>query len=230
MNLRAALLAATMAGACLFVGACGGGGDDTSGNVGGSGSTGSTGNTGSAGSTGNAGSSGSTGSCPPQTQITVVGGDLFVADQGLIAATLLSNGGLALFDVQLGYSTCDSNCTSPQRQDSFAFAFSVRPPLFNANIPAGTTLTLQPQSGIPINDQMVSAFPTGTPIFLTFGDGEFNDFSATAHSKDLGHTYPETALVTYGANNTAVIDFGTSAGAHIRVGLTNVRGSSGGGC
>src|SRR3954470_6791165 len=230
MNLRAALLAAAMAGACLLVGACGGGGDDTSGNVGGSGSSESTGNAGSAGSTGDAGSSGSSGSCPPQTQTTVVGGDLFVADQGLIGATLVSNGGLTLFDVQLGYSTCDSNCTSPQRQDAFAFAFSVRPPLFNANTPVGTTLTLQPQAGIPINGQMVSAFPTGTPIFLTFGDGEFSDFSATAYSKDLAHTYPETALVTYGANSTAIIDFRTSGGAHIRVGLSNVRGSSGGGC
>jgi hypothetical protein len=91
-------------------------------------------------------------------------------------------------------------------------------------------LALQPQSGIPINSQMASTFPAGTPIFLTFGDGEFSDFSATAYSKDLGHTYPETALVTYGANSTAIIDFRTSAGAHVRVGLTNVRGSSAGGC
>jgi hypothetical protein len=77
---------------------------------------------------------------------------------------------------------------------------------------------------------MVSTFPSGTPIFLTFGDGEFNDFSATAYSKDLVHNYPQTALVTYGANSTAIIDFRTSAGAHIRVGLSNVRGSSAGGC
>ena len=159
-----------------------------------------------------------------------MGGDLLVAEQGLIGATLLSNGGLTLFDVQLGYSTCDSNCSAPQRQDDFAFAFSVRPPLFNANTAVGTSLTLQPQSGVPINGQVVSTFPTGTPIFLTFGDGEFNDFSATAHSKDLGHTYPETALVTYGANNTAVVDFRTAAGAHIRVGLSNVRGGPGAGC
>src|SRR3954470_21760896 len=217
MNLSAVLLAAATAGACLLVAACGGGGD-TSGNAGASGNSGSTGSTG----------SGSTGSCAPQTQTTIVGGDLFVAEQGLIGATLLGNGGSTFFDVQLGYSTCDSNCHAPQRQDAFAFAFSVRPPLFNAGTPVGTTLALQPQSGIPINGQMASAFPTGTPIFLTFGDGEFSDFSATAYSKDLGHTYPETALVTYGANSTAIIDFRPSAGAHIRVGLSNVRGSSGG--
>src|SRR3954471_23429440 len=121
MNLRAALLPAATAAACLLVAACGGGGD-TSGNAGASGNSGSTGST---------GSGGSTGSCAPQTQTTVVGGDLFVAEQGLIGATLLSNGGSTFFDVQLGYSTCDSNCHAPQRQDAFAFAFSVRPPLFN---------------------------------------------------------------------------------------------------
>jgi hypothetical protein len=227
MNLRAALLAATMAGACVFVAACGGGGGDTSSTAGGSGSGGSTG---SSGSTGSTGTGGSTGSCAPQTQTTVAGGELFVAEQGLIGATLLGNGGLPSLDIQLGYSTCDSNCHAPQRQDAFAFAFSVRPPLFNAATPVGTTLALQPQSGIPIEGQMVSTFPSGTPIFLTFGDGEFNDYSATAYSKDLGHNYPETALVTYGANATAVVEFRTSAGAHIRVGLTNVRGSSAGGC
>src|SRR5438105_2725834 len=153
MNLRAALRAAATAGACLLVAACGGGGD-SSGNAGASGNTGSTGST---------GSGGSSGSCAPQTQTIVAGGDLFVAEQGLIGATLLGNGGLTSFDIQLGYSTCDSNCTSPQRQDAFAFAFGVRPPLFNAGSPVGTTLTLQPQAGIPINGQMVSAFPTGTP-------------------------------------------------------------------
>ena len=144
----------------------------------------------------------------------------------LCSATVASTS----LDIQLGYSTCESNCHAPQRQDAFAFAFSVRPPLFNGATPVGTTLALQPQSGIPINGQMVSTFPSGTPIFLTFGDGEFNDFSATAYSKDLVHNYPQTALVTYGANSTATIDFRTAAGAHIRVGLTNVRGSSAGGC
>jgi len=160
----------------------------------------------------------------------VVGGDLFVAEDGLIGATLLSNGGSTFFDVQLGYSTCESNCTNPQRQDAFAFAFGVAPPLFNQNTIVGTTLALQPQSGIPIHGQMVSAFPSGTPLFLFFGDGEFNDFSATANNKDLARAYPETALVTYGANGTAIVEFRTSAGARIRVGLSNVRGSSSAGC
>jgi hypothetical protein len=222
MNVGAALLAAATVGACVFVAACGGGGGDASSGAGESSN--------SAGSAGNTGSTGNSGSCAPATETTVVGGDLFVAEQGLIAATLLANGGLTFFDVQLAYSTCESNCRSPQRQDAFAFAFGVRPPLFDAATPVGTTLTLQPQSGIPINGQVVSAFPTGTPVFLTFGDGEFNDFSATAYSKDLGHNYPETALVTYGANRTAIIDFRTSGGAHIRVGLNNVRASASGGC
>src|SRR3954463_5345497 len=106
MNLRAALLASAT-GACVFVAACGGGGGDTSSSAGGSGNGGSTDSTGSTGSTG---SSNSTGSCSPQAPTTVAGGDLFVAEQGLIGATLLGNGGLTLFDVQLGYSTCESNC------------------------------------------------------------------------------------------------------------------------
>src|SRR5690348_10730150 len=118
MDLKAALLAAAMAGTCLFVASCGGGGDS-------SGNTSASGSTGSAGNTGSTGSSGSSGTCAPQAQTTVVGGDLFVAGQGLIGATLLGNGGSTFFDVQLGYSTCDSNCTSPQRQDAFAFAFGV---------------------------------------------------------------------------------------------------------
>src|SRR4051812_43053275 len=117
MNLKAALLAGAT-GACVLVAACGGGGGDTSSGTGGSGNGGSTGGT---GNTGSPGSSNSTGSCAPQTQTNVVGGDLFVAEQGLIVATLLSNGGLSFVDIQLGYSTCDSNCTSPQRQDAFAF-------------------------------------------------------------------------------------------------------------
>jgi hypothetical protein len=223
MDLKAALLTAAMAGTCLFVASCGGGGDS-------SGNTSASGSTGSAGNTGGTGSSGSTGTCAPQAQATVVGGDLFVAGQGLIGATLLGNGGSTFFDVQLGYSTCDSNCTSPQRQDAFAFAFGVAPPLFNQNTAVGTALTLQPQAGIPIGGQMVSTFPSGTPIFLIFGDGEFSDFSATANTKDLARAYPETALVTYGANSTATVEFRTSAGARIRVALSNVRGSSGGGC
>ena len=228
MNLRAALLRAAMAGALVLVAGCGGG-SDTSSTPSASGNSGGTGSTDS-GSTGSTGSSGSTGTCAPPTQTTVVGGELFVAGQGLIGATLLSNGGLTFFDVQLGYSTCDSNCTSPQRQDAFAFLFGVTPPLFNQNTVVGTTLTLQPQSGIPIGGQMVSTFPSGTPLFLIFGDGEFNDFSATANTKDLARAYPETALVTYGANNTATVEFRTSAGARIRVGLSNVRGSSAASC
>ena len=226
MNIRAALLAAATAGACLLVAACGGGAD-TSGSAGGTGTGSSTGSPGSTGDSGSTGSSGSTGNCAPDTGTTVVGGDLVVADQGLIGATLLSNGGSTFFDVQLGYSTCDSNCSHPQRQDAFAFAFSVVPPLFNEKTAVGTTLTLQPQAGIPINGQMVSAFPKGTPLFLVFGDGVFADFSATANNKDLARAYPETARVTYGAGNTAIVDFHTSAGLDIRVGLSNVRGSSG---
>lgn len=226
MGLRSALLATAAVGVLLLIAGCGGG--DAGGgsapppptsqsqpapsadNSNGSGTS-------AAGSSVPASSDSS--NCQTPAQTTVVGGSLFVAEQGLIGATLLSNHG---FEVQLGYSTCDSNCTDPQRQDAFAFAFGVAPPLFSPQTVIGTTLELLPQGGIPINGQVVSTFPKGTAIFLVFGNGD--EFSTTANNKDLGRAIPETAVVTYGLGNTATIDFHTSTGFDISVGLTNVRG------
>jgi hypothetical protein len=237
-SLKVALLAVAAAGAFVLLPACGGGGAGGDGNTNtspgngsgngtsGSGTGGTSDSTSGTGGTGSAGTSDNTGS----SACTIVGGNLFVAQQGPIAATLVSNGGSThFFDIQLGYSTCDTNCSNPQRQDAFGFAFTGTPPTFNENTALGTTVTLQPQSGMPINGQMVSTFPQGTPIFLTFGNGD--DFSATAtDNKDLGHTYPETALVTYSAGSTATVEFRTSAGLDYRVGLTNVVGSPNNGC
>jgi len=230
MHLRKVLLtAAAAAGAVLLVAACGGG------DAGGGGgplpppnqspqappADSGGGSPTSASSDGNASTGGSstTSSCQTPAQTTVVGGALFVAQQGLIGATLLSNHG---FEVQLGYSTCDGSCTTQQHQDAFAFAFGLAPPLFSPQTAAGTTLQLQPQGGIPINGQTVSTFPRGTPIFVVFRND--NDVASTANNKDLGRAIPESARVSYGPDNTATVDFQTSTGLDVRVGLTNVRG------
>ena len=229
MRLRNVLLTAATAGAVLLVAACGGG--DAGGgsnpppptsqspqapptNSGGGNATSAT-SDGSASTGGDSVSS----SCQTPPQTAVVGGALFVAQQGLIGATLLSNHG---FEVQLGYSTCDGSCTTQQHQDAFAFAFGLAPPLFSPQAAVGTTLQLQPQGGIPINGQTVSTFPKGTPIFVVFRND--NDIASTASDKDLGRAIPESARVTYGPDNTAVVDFNTATGLDVRVGLTNVRG------
>jgi len=231
VNLKVALLAAAAASAFLLLPACGGGGggenNTNSSNGSGNGSSGSGGSSGTGGTGTGSGGTGSSDSGGSSSVCTIVGGALFVAAQGPIGATLLSNGGSTRsFEIDLGYSTCDANCSNPQRQDAFAFAFAGSPPTFSERASVGTTLTLQPQSGIPINGQMVSTFPQGTPIFLSFGNGD--DFSATAtDNKDLGRAYPLTALVTYGASSTATVDFRTSGGLDYRVGLTNVVGSAG---
>ena len=244
MDLRSAALIIAATGALLLVAACGGGGggdgggggnspsptsqspqspsSDSAGNGAGSSSTGNSAPGGS--SSANAGGGSLSGNCAP-TETTVVGGPLFAAAQGLIGASLLSNHG---FEVQLGYSTCDGDCRTQQHQDAFAFAFGLAPPLFSPQAAIGTTLQLQPQGSVPINGQTVSTFPKGTPIFLVFGNGD--ERSTTANNKDLGRAIPESAVVTYGTDNTAAVNFHSSTGFDIRVGLTNVRGDLKPGC
>ena len=221
MHLRNVLLTAAAAGVLFLVAACGGG------DAGGGSSAVPPANQSSqlppadssGGSTSTATSDSTPSTCQTSAQTTVVGGALFVAQQGLIGATLLSNHG---FEVQLGYSTCDGSCTTQQHQDAFAFAFGLAPPLFSPQAAVGTTLQLQPQGGIPINGQTVSAFPRGTPIFVVFRND--NDVASTANDKDLGRAIPESARVSYGPDNTATVDFQTPTGLDVRVGLTNVRG------
>ncbi|HET7365227.1 MAG TPA: hypothetical protein VFJ70_16790 [Burkholderiales bacterium] len=229
MNLRAALLATAAAGILLFVAACGGGGDgDSNGsNASGSGSSGS----GSSGSSGS-GSGGSSGNCQPQTPTTIVGGDLFVADQGPVGMTLLSTGGFTqysfmfLYDNVFGIST-----NNPQDKWGQVTAF---PP----GTPVGATAQVQLQPPPPdlIHFQPVpSTFPKGIPIelWLTISDpaggppGPTNSSSTASIGKDiLGHDAWHTASVTYGANNTATVTFFASATAPgFSVSLTNVFGT-----
>jgi hypothetical protein len=168
-----------------------------------------------------------------QAQNTVSGGSLFVAQPGPIDATLLGTGGTNFFFIDFWYSTCDANCSNPQRQDAFAHAFSNgQPGTFTAASSVGSKMTLQPQPGDPINGQLVSTFPQGTPIFVTMSNGD--QFVSTGNNKDLGRAYSQTALVTYGPNNTATVAFpSANGGMDLTVGLTNVfNGSStgGGGC
>src|SRR5260370_37019358 len=78
MKLKAAFLPATVS-AFVLLAACGGGGGDNSS---------ASGNSGSGSSSGSGGGTG----CQPQT---VVGGDLFVAQQAPVGVTLLSTGGFS---------------------------------------------------------------------------------------------------------------------------------------
>src|SRR5690349_995217 len=213
MHLRSALLTTAAAGALLLLAACGGG--DAGGGSTPPSPTSPSQQSPSAESGGSAPGSSATkpgsSDCQTPAQTTIVGGALFVAEQGLIGATLLSNHG---FEVQLGYSTCDGNCTTQQHQDAWATAFGAAPPLFSPQATVGTTLEVQPQGGVPINGQTVSTFPKGTPIFVIFGNGD--ERSATANDKDLGRAIPESAVVTYGTGNTATVAFHSSTGFDVR--------------
>src|SRR5438094_1145163 len=139
MNFRAAFHA-TAAGACLLVAACGGGGGGGDSNTnpsngGGNGSTGS----GSGGSSGS-GSGGTT--CQPPTPTTIVGGDLFVAEQGPVGVTLLSNGGLNQYTFAFLYDNVFGISTN-NPQDKWGAA---TPLLFPPGTPVGTSaqVVLQP--------------------------------------------------------------------------------------
>ena len=218
MNLKAALLAAAAAGAFLVLPACGGGSSDSDGS--GAGSIG----------------------CQPQTQAetTIVGGDLFVAQQGPVGVTLLSNGGLSQYEFTFLYNNV-FGITTNNPQDKWGQA---RP--FAPGTPVGTSTQVQLQPPTPdlIQWQPVpSTFPKGIPVelLLTKRDGNppgpENSSSTASIGKDLlGHDEWHTASVTYGTNNTATVAFfPTASGAGFSVGLTNVFGSgsptgSGGGC
>ena len=223
MNLKAALLA-TAAGALLFLAACGGGGDGGSGNS--SGNTGSGGDTGSGSGSGGSGSGGSGTSCQPQT---VVGGDLFVAQQGPVGVTLLSSGVMTAYTFSFLYDNVFGIPTNNQ-QDKWG---SVTPSLFPPGTPVGASaqVQLQPFTGFVHGEQTPGTFPKGIPVelWLTTNDGNqpgpSNSSSTASIGKDIPHDFWHTASVTYGANNTATVTFFPSGGAHFSVGLTNVFGS-----
>jgi len=226
MNLKAALLAALAAGAVLFLPACGGGGgggggdsNTTPSNSSGNGSSGS----------GSGGSSGNT--CQPPAPTTIVGGNLFVAEQGPVGVTLVSNGGFSpdrltfLYDYVFGIQT-----NNPQDKWGQATPFT-------PSTPVGTSVQVQlltPPSDLTHGLPVPSTFPKGIPIelWLTIPDpmdgppGPTNSSSTASIGKDiLGHDAWHTASVTYGANNTATVTFfPTAPGTGFTVSLTNVFG------
>jgi hypothetical protein len=214
MNLKAALLAAVAAGAFLIVAACGGGSSDASGSSG--------------AATSGSGSSGSAG-CQPQAPTTIVGGDLFVAQQGPVGMTLLSNGGLSQYEFTFLYNNVFGISTNNQ-QDKWGQA---RP--FGPGTPVGTSTQVQLEPPTPdlIQWQSVpSTFPKGIPVelLLTKRDGNppgpANSSSTASIGKDLlGHDSWHTASVTYATNNTATVTFFPTDPAAFSVGLTNVFGS-----
>ncbi|MFN2645434.1 MAG: hypothetical protein ABR570_10615, partial [Burkholderiales bacterium] len=202
MNLRAALLAAATAGALLLVAACGGGGSDSDSSTGSSTSTGSGG--GATSDNGSSGSGSSRSNCQPQTPTTVVGGDLFVAQQGTVGLTLLSDGGLSQFDFTVLYDNLFGLPTS-NRQDRWGQA---KP--FPPGTPVGTSvqLTLEPPTADVIGQPLPSTFPKGIPVelWLRVNDGNFpgpaNSSSTAWIGKDIPHDEWFTASVTYGPNDT----------------------------
>jgi len=240
LNLSAVLLAVA-AGALVLLPACGGGGggggDSTSsppsssGNGdSGSGSGGSgSGGTGSGGS-GTGGSNGS--SCQPPAPVTVVGGNLFVAEQGPVRVTLLSNGGFSdytftfLYDYVFGIQT--NNPQDKWGQDL---------PFRAGTTPVGTfkdEVLQPPQPDLTQGAAVPSTFPKGIPIelWLRIPDpmdgppGPTNSSSTASIGKDLlGRDAWHTASVTYSANNTATVTFfPTASGTGFTVSLTNVFG------
>ena len=233
MNLKTALLA-TAAGALLFLAACGGGGDGGSGNS--SGNTGSGGDTGSGSGSGGSGSggSGTSTSCQPQT---VVGGDLFVAQQGPVGVTLLSSGVMTAYTFSFLYDNVFGIPTN-NRQDKWGDVL-----LFPPGTPVGTSTQVQLHPYPFVNgEQTPSTFPKGIPLELSLIINDGNQAGPANHSstaslgKDIPHDSWHTASVTYGANNTATVTFFSNVSSNgFSVALTNVFGKglpagSGSGC
>jgi len=165
---------------------------------------------------------------------TVVGGDLFVSQQGPVGVTLLSNGGLAQYTFTFLYDNVFGISTSNQ-QDKWGQAT-----LFSPGTPVGTStqVQLQPFTAFINGEQTPSTFPKGIPVelWLTKVDnnqiGPTNSSSTASIGKDLnGRDQWHTASVTYGANATATVTFFPSDSATFSVGLTNIIGSTTGpGC
>lgn len=229
MTLKAAFVAMAAASALLLVAACGGGG----------------GGGGSGASTGTAPvlppiptpSSGSTSRC----QGTVVGGNLFVAEQGPVGVTLLSDGGSSplIFDdinsFGRGFMILYDNVFGVQGvrnpQDKFGFAKPFPP---GTQAGASTQVQLQPpQPGvIPGAGPLPGTFPKDIPLELwlkkTDGNppGSANSSGTASIGKDIWPFSFPTASVTYGPNDTATVTFfAETDGPHFSVSLTNVFGT-----
>jgi hypothetical protein len=255
MNLKAALLATAAAGAFLLVAACGGGVSDSasSGSNSSSGTTGSSsGSNGTSAQLPNPGpsvpplarSTTSRGCQPLNQTTTIIGGDLFVADQGPVRLTLLSDGGLGSSPIgmrwpdgsfnQYGFALIYDNVFGisnvSNRQDKWG---SASPSPFPPGTPAGTSTEVQFRPPDPTYGYAVPiTFPKGIPVELELRiyDGyspRESNFSKTASiCKDYSISLPSPqASVTYGTNNTATVTFFATNGGGFSVGLTNVCGS-----
>jgi hypothetical protein len=260
VNLKNAFLATAAGGAFLLIAACGGG-DVSDGN----GSSASSDNSNSASGGGgnaststvpgvsgpapsnNSGGGGSTIQCQRLNETTFIGGNLFVAEQGPVVVTLLSDGGLGpvifqnfnsfagwfriLYNNVFGMQVSNS-------QDQFGFVTPFPP---GTQVGASTQVQLQPppQDVIREYGPAPSNFPKGIPLELTLTKpdatrGYLNSSTASIYKDipdDEWHKPDSldgrnTASVIYGPNNTATVTFfaGTD-GLHFSVGLTNVFGT-----
>jgi len=181
----------------------------------------------------------------PQTQTTtIVGGRLFVAEQGPIGVTLLSDGGLSQYSLELQYDIVfkvPRNLLS-NPQDKWGGAVP-----FPSGTPPGTSTQVQLRPPTPDlthgNPIPPSNYPKGVPIELTLtyttpvpnsAGLNYHHSSTAGIGKDMAHDHrhsgpyseADTASVSYGTNNTATVTFfaGTH-GPHFSVALTNVCGS-----
>ena len=216
MHLKAALLARVVAAGSfvLLAASCGGGGD------GGGGSSQSP-----PASQPQQSPPSSQTNCQPQT---VVGGDLFAAEQGPVGVTLLSNGAMTAYTFNFLYDNVFGIPTNNQ-QDKWG---AVAPPPFPPGTPVGTSIQvqLQPFTGFVHGEQTPSTFPKGIPIELWFflnntdPPGPAKSSSTASIGKDIPHDFPHTASVTYGANSTATVTFFLGGVPSFAVSLTNVSG------
>jgi len=174
----------------------------------------------------------STRRCSPLPQTTtILGGALFVAEQGPVGMTLLSDGGSSvshntfsfLYDFVFGIPTHVSN-----PQDKWGTATT-----FPLGTPIGTSTEVQFRQPDPSYGYTVpTTFPKGIPIQLWqlkdggIGWSESNSSGTAGLGKDIPHPAFPTASVTYGPNNTATVTFfATTDDAGFKVALTNVCGA-----
>ena len=165
------------------------------------------------------------GNCKDGLQGTIVGGDLFVAEQGPVGMTLLNNGQLSQYLFWVLYDNVYGIPTISNRQDKFGAAQPFPP---GAAPGASSQLQVQPPSPFDLDGQELAAtFPKGIPVELLLRnyDGgpvsETNTFTTASIGKDIWPDGWPRASVTYGPNNTATVAFF----AGFSVSLTNVCGS-----
>jgi hypothetical protein len=167
-----------------------------------------------------------------RAQNTVVGGDLFVAQPGPVGVTLLSDGGVNPYSLTLFYNNVYLTPTN-NPQDKWGQAT-----VFNTGAAAGSTVQVQLQRPTPdvIHGQPVpSAFPIGMPLQLQLSEpGLFpnqrpTNSTTASINKDIPGLAAPTARVSYGSNDTAIVNFPSGGGAFgFSVRMSNVFGSGGG--